>query len=392
MNWFNEIQNMNWLDTEIVASNTIGHFIAFFTCTVVLWAVGKIIGIGFHAAASKRKESSLMQITALQAAAKAIPLLLLVIGLKLGVNFLELGEPGQGVHEFVTIVMEILLTVAVALSAIFFVSVPDVVLTRAAAKTVSKLDDMLVPIVRKSLKITIWVFALVNIAQVLSNQPVTSIIAGLGIGGLAVALAAQDSIKNIFGSVIIFVDKPFELGERIIYGEHDGIIEEVGLRSTRLRRLDGALVTIPNGDLANSAINNVGRRPNIRRVFHITVTYDTPPEKIREGKAIIMDILKDHEGLDPKGELVPRCFFMDFNDASLGYLCIYWYFPPAWWDYCAFTERVNLEILERFNNAGIDFAFPTQTLYLASDPNRPLKLGINDLKQLPPDLAAEIPN
>ncbi len=88
--------------------------------------------------------------------------------------------------------------------------------------------------------------------------------------------------------------------------------------------------------------------------------------------------------MDPKGELIPRCVFMDFNDASLGYLCLYWYFPANWWDYCAFTERVNLEILERFNAAGIEFAFPTQTLYLAGDPNRKLNLGINDMKDVPP--------
>jgi MscS family membrane protein len=97
------------------------------------------------------------------------------------------------------------------------------------------------------------------------------------------------------------------------------------------------------------------------------VTYDTSPEKVKEAKAILEDILKNHEGLDPKGELLPRVYFSDFSASSLDFKCMYWYHPPAYWDYMDFTERVNMEILQRFNEAGIEFAFPTQTIHLAKE-------------------------
>jgi small-conductance mechanosensitive channel len=169
----------------------------------------------------------------------------------------------------------------------------------------------------------------VSIAQSLSDKPISALIAGLGLGGLAFALAAQDTIKNLFGSLVIFSDKPFGLGDRINYDGHDGTIEEVGLRSTRLRRLDGHQVTIPNGELANKSIHNIAKRPFIRRIFTIGVTYDTSPEKVKEAKAILEDILKDHEGLDPKGELLPRVYFSDFSASSLDFKCMYWYHPPC---------------------------------------------------------------
>ncbi len=314
------------------------------------------------------------------------------IGFYIGILFLN-----PLYFPFLFRLAEIVFTIAITATAFHLVEVPNQYFISLTNKTESKLDDMIIPVVRKSLRLTIVVLGLVQIAQVLSGEEVTSIIAGLGIGGLAVALAAQDTIKNFFGSLVILSDKPFELGERINYEGHDGTIEEVGLRSTRLRRLDGHQVTIPNGELANKAIHNIGRRPFIRRLFNITVTYDTPPEKMREAKVILEAILGESQpvqestgkvlqrGTNP--DFPPRVFFADFNDASLGFLVIYWYHPPAYWDYLEYSEWVNLEILTRFNEAGIDFAFPTQTLYLAGDQKRPLNVGVSwsgDPDSLPP--------
>ena len=124
-------------------------------------------------------------------------------------------------------------------------------------------------------------------------------------------------------------------------------------------------MTIPNGELANKSIHNIAKRPFIRRVFTIGVTYDTTPEKVKEAKEILEDILKDHEGLDPKGELLPRVHFSDLSASSIDFKCMYWYHPAAYWDYMKFSEWVNFEILSRFNEAGIEFAFPTQTIHLA---------------------------
>ena len=253
------------------------------------------------------------------------------------------------------------------------IDVVDVAMMRWAGRTPSKLDDMLVPMVRKSLRVTLVILVFVQVAQALSDKPVTSILAGLGVGSLAVALAAKDTIANFFGSLVILSDKPFELGQLIKVGGTTGTVETLGFRSTRIRTLDGHLVSIPNGELANQTIENIGRRPSIRRIANLTITYDTPPAKVEEALSIVKDVLKDHEGMHP--DFPPRVCFNEFNDASLNLFVIYWYHPADYWKYMAFTERVNLELLRRFNEAGIEFAFPTQTLYLAGDPARPLKVG-----------------
>ena len=164
---------------------------------------------------------------------------------------------------------------------------------------------------------------------------------------------------------MIFSDRPFELGDRIQVEDFDGVVETVGFRSTRLRTLDGHLVTMPNGELANMSIRNVAKRPNIRRILNLGVTYDTSAEKLQQAIEIVEDVLRDHEGQDP--ELPARVFFNEFNDSSLNLFVIYWYHPADWWAYCAFSQQVNLEIYQRFNKANIEFAFPSQTIYLAGE-------------------------
>jgi MscS family membrane protein len=166
------------------------------------------------------------------------------------------------------------------------------------------------------------------------------------------------------------------------------IVERVGFRSTRIRTLEGHLLKIPNGELANKSISNVSKRPYIRRFLNVMITYVTPPEKVEEAVAIIKEILDNHEGFNEK--FPPRVIFNEFNAASLYILVIYWYHPPVFIDYLAFTEKFNLQLLRRFKEAGIDFAFPTQTVHLAGDPNRTLQhcspSPIQNLKELPKNL------
>ena len=209
---------------------------------------------------------------------------------------------------------------------------------------------------------------------------VGTILAGLGVGGLAVALAAQDTLKNFLGSIMILLDRPYQVGHRIVVKGHDGIVEEIGLRSTKMRLLTGHQTTVPNEEMAKVDIENIGRRPHIRRLTNITVTYDTPPEKVEKAVQIIRDILDDHEGMDP--EFPPRVHFSEFNPDSLNILMLYWYHPPAYWDFLAFNERVNLQIMHEFAREGIEFAFPTTTTYLAQDEGQPLHLSIAGDSQL----------
>jgi MscS family membrane protein len=210
---------------------------------------------------------------------------------------------------------------------------------------------------------------------------VTTLLAGLGVGGIAIALAAQDTLKNFFGSVMIFLDKPYQVGQRIVAQGHDGFVEEIGLRSTRLRLLTGHQANIPNETMARVGIENIGRRPHIRRRSNIQIAYDTPLEKVEKAVKIIEEILKDHEGM--AADKPPRVYFNEFNDASLNIMMIYWYQPPDYWAFQDFNQKVNVQIMQEFEKEGIEFAFPTTTTYLAHDDRRPLRISVAGDFQMP---------
>lgn len=209
--------------------------------------------------------------------------------------------------------------------------------------------------------------------------PLATVVAGAGVTGLAVALAAQSTLRNIFGSLMLLLDKPFRVGDRVKIGSVDGSVEEIGLRSTKIRLQTGHVTSIPNDKLADTEIENVARRPYIRRVSNITITYDTPQEKIPLAVEIIREILSVPEAYvatdgnthpnDPinRPNFPPRVFFNELNADSLNILMIYWYHPPATWDFLEFSQQVNEEIMRRFSEAGIEFAFPTQTIHLAGE-------------------------
>ena len=298
----------------------------------------------------------------------------LLWGVKAGVAFLDIDDD---INSVIQTVINVLICMSIGFIFYQLVDVPYTIFRRWADKQDSRMIDMVGPMIRTSLRIAVIILTFVQIAQIISNQPITSIIAGLGIGGLAFALAAQDSIKHLFGSLVIFADRPFEVGDRIIVDGVDGNVEQVGFRSTRVRTLAGHLVTFPNGELANKNIENVGKRPHIRRIMNVTITYDTPPEKIRRAIEIIEGLLEDHEGMDE--EFPPRVYFNDLNADSLNLFVIFWYHPADWWAYNEFQQKLLFGIFEKFGEEGIEFAFPTQTLFLAGDENRPLSVGVQEL-------------
>jgi MscS family membrane protein len=250
----------------------------------------------------------------------------------------------------------------------------DARLVKWADGTRSNVDNMLVPLIGKTLRVFVVIIGAMMVLQNLTGIKIGPLLASLGIGGLAVALAAKDSIANFFGTLTILFDKPFQAGDRIVLNTYDGTVESVGFRSTRIRLLNGHLVSIPNEKVVNSEVENVARRPNIRWLTQIGITYDTPPAKVEEAVEILRQTLQDHEGMDP--EFPPRVHFNGFNDWSLNITVVAWYHPPEYWDFQAWLQRTCLEILTRFEAAGIDFAFPSQTLYLANEEKRQLKLEL----------------
>jgi MscS family membrane protein len=232
---------------------------------------------------------------------------------------------------------------------------------KSAGEEGKLLDDQLFPIIRKSLKLFVVVVAALVTAQNLEFD-ITALLASLSIGGLALGLAAQDTLSNLFGAVAIFADKPFRIGDRIQLESVDGMVESIGLRSTRVRNLDGHLITIPNKTMGNATITNVTKRPNIKTIMTIGITYDTPYPKVKRAIEILSEIYKGH----------PMTFdvwisFKEFADSSLGITVIHWYNSTVYQEYLAGMQELNLEIKRRFDEEQISFAFPTRTLFIKQD-------------------------
>jgi len=224
-------------------------------------------------------------------------------------------------------------------------------------KSESDFDDQVLPIMRKGIRAVIWIMGII-IGMDNLGIDITAMIAGLGIGGLALALAAQDMVKNIFGGIMIFLDKPFKIGERIQINGFDGTVEEVGLRSTRVRTLEGRLLIINNSTFSDNTVINVTAEHTRKVVLNLGMTYDTTPEKMQRSMDIIKEIVVAHPGMDENDTSIG---FNAFGDFALGILLVYRINKDA--DILQTQTDINLEILKRFNAEGLEFAFPTQTIF-----------------------------
>jgi len=301
-----------------------------------------------------------------------IRLLLLAIAIYATQEILKLPATTDRIIEMMTNVVGTLVIV------IFLYQMLDVVeyeVTKFVKRDDNEFDMNFVQMVRIVSKVLIVLVGSIYLLKAATGKPMTTLLAGLGIGGLAVALAAQDTLKNLFGSFMIMMDKPFKVGDRVVAEGFDGYVEEIGFRSTRLRSLTGHLISMPNEKVASVSIENIGMRHSIRRYSNITITYDTPVEKVERAVSIIKEILKDHEGMDP--DHPPKVYFNDFNDVSLNIAMFYWFHPPDYWEAMRFSEEVNLRIMRAFEAEGIEFAFPTTTTYLAQDDRRPLTISLS---------------
>jgi MscS family membrane protein len=357
-----------WFENRL-AGNEVWRILAWAASLLAAYLAGMTLRYYLrHGAAVMHRRGRELASLVMGAMARAAVFASLAVALKGGMHLLVMTDKVTTVLATAT---SLLLVAATAYVLYCMVDVLSGAMQRAAARTDSKLDDMLVPIVRRTLQITVVVLALIQMATILSDKPLTSLLAGLGVGGLAVALAAQETIKNFFGSITVLTDKPFELGDRVIVDGLDGAVEKVGFRSTSIRTHDGFLVTYPNGDLAGKAIQNVGRRTCIRRVMMLGVPYDTPPGKVRQAVDILRDLLQA-EAAVMAPDRPSRVYFTEFGGSALTIQVIYWYGVNDYWSYLEFNERLNFEILRRFNEAGIEFAFPSQTLYVAGDRRRPV--------------------
>ena len=240
------------------------------------------------------------------------------------------------------------------------------VLARKAARTDSTIDDVLVPLLRKTLKLFVAAFGLIYGAQSLHFN-IVPLITGLGIGGLAFAFAAKDTIENLFGSVAVILDRPFEVGDWVVVGDTEGTVEDLGFRSTRIRTFYNSQVTVPNSQLVSAVVDNYGRRRYRRWKTTVGVQYDTPPDTLLAFTEGIRELVRLHPYMRKDYYQV---WANDFADSSLNVLVYVFFDVPDWTTELRERERLFIDIVRLADRLGVQFAFPTQTVHLyRGEPN-----------------------
>lgn len=287
-----------------------------------------------------------------------------VVGLFFAINVLTLPEGGHGIL--------LKLFHAATLVVVFWglIRLTDfgANILEARWQTADSNLSSFVPLLKKTVRVFVMILGVIMVIQNLGYQ-VTSIVAGLGIGGLAVALAAQDSLANFFGSLVVAGDRPFKVGDWIQIGDDvNGMVEEIGLRSTKVRTWTNSLLTIPNKKMADEIIENWTQMRKRRISFTLGVTYETSPETMELLIEDFRKLIKDDEGVHPETILV---YFTDFQDSALGIFIYFFTISTKWGEHMEVQQRINLKLMKAVEARGSSIAYPTRTLHFANTPPPP---------------------
>lgn len=355
----------NWTMLDIPAIRWLSASLVLFLIIVFQ----RLVVRGLHALTktiTARTETELDDLL-LAAAEKPAGWLILVVGLMLTVHVLN---PPVNTFPLVPLADDGARIISIILGIWFLWRLIDgftVYSSARAAQTKTAIDDQLLPFIAKTLKIFLSLTAVLVVAQNMGYS-ISGLIASLGIGGIAVAMAAKDTISNVFGSIMILVDRPFVIGDWIKTSDFEGVVEEIGFRSTRIRTFDKTLVNVPNSMLANMVIDNIDARPKRRVKMRIGITYSTSPKQLQAAISGIEKILKYHVGVDQEFSLVK---FDEFEDSSLSIFLYYFTKTTHWEEYLQVRQEVNMQIMELLESLGLEFAFPTRTVHLEQPQTAP---------------------
>lgn len=298
---------------------------------------------------------------------KSLNLFLLVVFLYLGINHLEFPKEWDlvpisefGIRMVFMGIYQLILSVSITRIALNVVNVLRDILLKRAGETDSKQDDQLIPFIVEVSKIIIVIIAILIIVSTVFALNVGSLVAGLGIGGLAIALAAKESLENLFSSFTIFLDKPFVVGDMVSVGSSTGVVEKVGFRSTRLRTLEKSYLTIPNRLMIDAELDNLSLRTFRRVKFDVGLVYGTKATTIKSICDRIKTYLDEYQHTNDGSQVR----FMEFGSSSLDVMVLYYINTMDWDLYLMYKEEINFKIMEIVESEESDFAFPTQTLHL----------------------------
>ena len=353
-----------WMNNEILGI-TIGQYVTAFAIVLVAYIAKRIFAYLFTKAivplAQKTKKE--LDDRFLACLKKPAEFLIFLIGLFIAVEVLQLPSEPFNLGKLAASLLKALVIFDIAWFLFNLVEMVDHYLTKWAARTESALDDQLAPLLRKSLRIFIVIMAALMAIQTF-GYPVTGILASLGIGGLAFALAAKDTVSNIFGSLMIIFDRPFHVGDWIKAGDLEGTVEEVGFRSTKIRTFAKTLIAVPNNIIANLPIDNFSRMPKRRIRLTVGVSYDATPKQMREAVSRIRELLKNHPAINQEFSLVN---FTDFGASSLDIMVYCFTTTTVWGEYLDAREDVCLKIMDTLEGLGLEIAFPSTTVYLRQE-------------------------
>ena len=270
-----------------------------------------------------------------------------------------LGLPPR-VHAWLDVVVLVLFLLALGRVAFAQIDLLGTALRARAAKAENRFQDQLVPFVTKTLKVAVAVFGIVFLlAQ--QGRDVTALLAGLGLSGLAVALAAQDLLKNLFGSVTVLLDRPFRIGDWVKVGDVEGVVEEIGFRSTRVRTFYASLITLPNARLIDASVDNYGARAFRRWSTRIGITYDTAPETVDEFCEGLRQIVRANESMRQDAFEI---HLNEFGTDGLEIMLYVFFLAPDWSTELRLRHDLALDILRLADRLGVRIAFPTRTIQL----------------------------
>jgi MscS family membrane protein len=277
-----------------------------------------------------------------------------------GINLIGLSE---NVMLVLLLAVKFLASISGVWAAYRLVDLVSAYLHKKAELTSNKLDDALVPLVPRTLKTFITVVGFVFIADNL-NIDISSLLAGLGLGGLAFALAAKDMVQNLFGSVTVLMDRTFSVGDWIIVEDVEGGVERIGFRSTRIRTFYNSVVTVPNSKFITATVDNMGERRYRRFSCKLSLTYDTPPDRIEAFCEGIRELVRQHPYMRKDYYQV---YLNEFAASSLEVLLYVFWETPEWSTELRERHRFMLDILRLAQQLNVAFAFPTQTLYMKQE-------------------------
>lgn len=340
--------------------NSRSDWLMLLGAVMTAFVVGRIVGIAL------RRIGRRLDVRGFPARAQVLgdligPVQLVIVALGLTVGLADLTMTGAA-RTFCAKTLLLIYTVAVLWFVYNLVDIIDLFARRYVLRRESFLDQHLAPLLRKSMRVLLVVVGTLYIIEAVFDRDIGAWLAGLGIAGLAVSLAAQDSLRNLFGSLTVLFDRPFAIGDRVIVGTYDGTVEEIGFRSTKLRTAAGHLITIPNLTIVNTSIENVSRRTAIRRAFTLTLAHDTSSQSLAKALDALRAVFAEDAirgPIEPVLDGQQQRPAVEFTEQTLDGLLVsitYFYALPDAAKYSAHAEQVNLRLRAALEAAGVKLA------------------------------------